>query len=109
MVSSEQPVLPVEQLGIEILEQLQHQVLLGAEMIVNLAERHAGFCRDFAGREAGIAGMRSTFLAASSRLVLVSIFFTAARAILSRDVIDLAKRYMNSAAMARRAVTPADC
>ena len=34
---SEQSVLPVQQLGIEIFEQLEDQVLLGAEMIVDLA------------------------------------------------------------------------
>ena len=33
----------------------QDQVLLGAEVIVDLAERHAGFRRDFAGRQARIA------------------------------------------------------
>ena len=47
---AEQRVLAIEQLGVEILEQRQHHPLLGAEVIVDLAERHAGRRRDVAGR-----------------------------------------------------------
>jgi hypothetical protein len=38
----EHGVLAVEQLGVEMLEQRQHHPALGAEVIVDLAERHAG-------------------------------------------------------------------
>jgi hypothetical protein len=39
--------------------------------------------------------LRNTFLAASSKLVLVSTFFAAARAMLSRNLIDQPARYRN--------------
>ena len=52
---AEQRVLPIEQLGVEILEQRQHHPLLGAEVIVDLAQRHAGRRGHVAGRQSGIA------------------------------------------------------
>ena len=40
---------------VEILEEREHQSLLGAEVVVNLAERHVGGRGHLAGRELGIA------------------------------------------------------
>ena len=41
---AEQRGLPIKQLRVEVFEERQHHPLLGAEVIVNLTERHAG-CR----------------------------------------------------------------
>ena len=52
---AEHGVLTVEQLRVQILEQRQHHPLLGAEVIVDLAQRHAGGCRHIPGRQPCIA------------------------------------------------------
>jgi len=46
---AEQGILAVEQLCVQILEQRQHHPLLGAEVIVDLAQRHAGARLSFEG------------------------------------------------------------
>ena len=79
---AEQGVLAIEQLRVEILEQRQHHPLLGAEVIVDLAQRHAGRRRHVAGRQArnSRSGAAPSWpLRAAS--VLVSGFFANARAI----------------------------
>ena len=49
--------LPLEQLRVEVLEESEHQPLLGAEVVVDLAERNPGHRSHLAGGQGGIAAL----------------------------------------------------